>query len=72
MNSNTKFNIANTITYAGGLLLCIFAMWGLVKAWYFEDNTIDICAHWVVCAMGVIIMFFSMFAQDEQKKSRKQ
>jgi len=64
--------MANTITYLCGALLCLFSLTGLVKAWYFSDPTIDITAHWIVCALGVIIMFFSMFASDEQKKSRKQ
>jgi len=72
MNSNTKLKLANTITYLCGALLSLFALTGLVKAWYFSDPTIDTGAHWIVCAFGIITMFFSMFAQDEHKKSRKQ
>lgn len=72
MNAHKKISIANTITYLCGAFLCLFALTGLVKAWYFSDQTIDTGAHWIVCAFGIITMFFSMFAGDEQKKSRKQ
>jgi hypothetical protein len=59
MNSHKKISIANNITYICGLLLVIFALYGMVKHWYFNDMGIDLEAHFVVAVMGFIISVFS-------------
>ena len=59
MNTRKKISIANNITYIAGLLLVAFALYGIVKSWYFNDTTIDRGAHFVVAVMGFIISLFS-------------
>ena len=59
MNAHKKISIANTITYLCGLLLIAFALYGIVRSWYFNDTTIDREAHFVVAVVGFIISFFS-------------
>jgi membrane associated rhomboid family serine protease len=59
MNTHKKISIANAITYFSGLLLIIFALYGMVKHWYFNDMSIDFEAHFVVAVMGFIISVFS-------------
>lgn len=59
MNTRKKINIANNITYVGGLLLMAFAFYGITRSWYFNDIRVDVEAHYVVALMGFIISLFS-------------
>jgi uncharacterized membrane protein len=59
MNTHKKINTANTITYMGGLLLIAFSLYGIVRAWYFNDTKVDVEAHFVVAIIGFIISVFS-------------